>query len=792
MKKQFQSNNIFLVILVVFCCFATVKIISEYKNLSHIESKIRYEESVILKEFLEAFRLTYQQIFINNHVNINEITLQFLPAVTISQISDEFQRVTKGEVTINTVTDRPRNPKNMADPIENEAIQYFKTHQQETEYFKRINTDIEPFFFYASPLFINNVCLKCHGPRESVIPSISKKYRTAYDYKEGDLRGIISVKMYSTTIKDDLINLFFIKTTIVTLLSGILFLAIIFYLIFRVRKSHSLHTQELEEAVHNKTKELREQVNLLQEYSKVLDCSAIVSKGDQKGTITYVNKQMCETTGYAENELLGQPHSILRHPDMDASVFQDMWKTILDKSVWQGLVKNQKKDKSCCYSQTTICPILDSDGNILEFLAARNDVTELVEKRTELQNLLTTDTLTNLPNRYQMLRDLSRLGRATVVLLDILDFADINDFFGIKEGDLILIEFTRRVLLTLKNRPSQLYRLHGDQLALLLLDIYQQDELKTFIKLIIASISDTPFKAGDNEIVVNITCGIACNLTNPLLEADIALKQAKMNRWDYAINRESSTIKQELQKNHNRVIQIKNALQEKRVVNYFQPILNAKTRKIEKYECLVRIIEKDGKVLSPFFFLPTAKKARIYTAITRNVIDNACSTFENSSYDFSINLSTEDILDSGIVKYLKTKLEKRSLADRAILEILETEGFENYDLVRQFIHEMKDLGCRIAIDDFGSGYSNYERLLNLHVDYLKIDGSIIKKITSDDVSLTIVEAIIAVSSKLGIKTVAEFVFDKQTAELATSLGVDYLQGYYFSEPLESIQSDKTS
>ncbi len=792
MKKPFQSNSIFIVILIAFCSFATVKIFSEYRNLSHIETKIRYEDSVILKQFLEAFRSTYQQIFINNHILIDDITTQFLPAVTISKISEEFQRVTKGKVTINTVTDRPRNPKNMVDAIEQKAMQFFKANPQETEYFKKINTDTEPFFFYASPLFITKVCLQCHGPRYSVIPSIAKKYSTAYDYKEGDLRGIISVKMSSNSIKEDLINLFFIKTTIITLLSGILLLAIIFFLIIKARKRHSQHTHELEDAVHGKTKELREQVNLLQEYSKVLDCSAIVSKGDQEGIITYVNKNLCQTTGYSEDELLGKPHSILRHPDMKASTFRNMWKTILNKSIWQGLVKNRKKDGSFSYSQTTICPILDSKGNILEFIAARNDVTELVEKRKELQNLLTTDTLTKLPNRYQILRDLSRLERATIILLDILDFANINDFFGIEEGDSILLEFARRVQLEVKDRPSQLYRLHGDQLALLLFDSYPQDTLKTIIEKLITSISDTPFKAGDNEIVVNITCGSACNLNNALLEADIALKQAKTNRWDYVINEENSTIKQELQKNHNCVVQIKNALREKRVVNYFQPIISAKTGEIEKYECLVRIIEKDGEVISPFFFLPTAKKARIYTAITKIVIDNACTTFKNSSYDFSINLSTEDILDSNISNYLKTKLGEADLANRAILEILETEGFENYDMVSQFIQEMKEMGCRIAIDDFGSGYSNYERLLNLHVDYLKIDGSIIKRITTDEVSLTIVEAIIAVSSKLGIKTVAEFVFDEETAKLATSLGVDYLQGFYFSEPLESIKSNRES
>lgn len=116
-----------------------------------------------------------------------------------------------------------------------------------------------------------------------------------------------------------------------------------------------------------------------------------------------------------------------------------------------------------------------------------------------------------------------------------------------------------------------------------------------------------------------------------------------------------------------------------------------------------------------------------------------------------MNLSTQDILDLSVVKHLKRKLKESSIGERAILEIVETEGFENYDEVAEFIKEMKEMGCKIAIDDFGSGHSNYERLLKLQVDYLKIDGSILKKLTSDEISQTIVETIVAVAKNLGSK-----------------------------------------
>ncbi len=200
----------------------------------------------------------------------------------------------------------------------------------------------------------------------------------------------------------------------------------------------------------------------------------------------------------------------------------------------------------------------------------------------------------------------------------------------------------------------------------------------------------------------------------------------------------------------------------------------------------MRIIEEDGTVISPYLFLKTAKKTRIYTKITEVVIDSACRNFRNTDMDFSINLSTEDIMNPAVVEHLKNSLTESSLAHRAIIEILETEGFDNYAQVHKFVQDIKEMGCRIAIDDFGTGHSNYERLLSLQVDFLIIDGSIIKKNTTDEVSQTIVATIVAVARKLDIETVAEFVFDKETAELATSLGVDYLQGFYFSEPLTQI------
>ncbi len=794
MINLFQSNRLFFFIVTSFCIFISLYIVEEYRNLSQIETKIYYEDAKVLRHFIEAYRSTYQQTFTDNQRPVDVINMHILPVVSLSKISRKFATVTGDQIIVNAVTDRPRNVNNMVDSVEGEAMRYFAANPASTEYFKKITSNKKTFFFYATPLFIEKICLQCHGSREQIIPTVAEKYSTAFDYKEGDLRGVVSIKMNKENIKNELINLFFVKTIFFTLIGGVLFLTIIFFLIRKLKTKDAQYTYKLEQTVRQQTEELREQINLLQEYSKVLDASVIVSRGNLNGKITHVNDKMCEVFGYTADELIGRPCFVLRHSNMsnmddDApnDIPQDLWKTIQDKKIWQGLLHNHKKDGTRCWTQSTVCPILNDKGDVVEYITTRADVTELVEKRLELQTLLTTDSLTGLPNRYQMLQDLSRAKRTTVILLDIHAFADINDYFGVETGDRILAEFACRLQRECADTSFQLYKLPGDQVALLLKKSWPLSEVEGTVEQLTQSLSRKPFWVNGNEIAVHVTCGIAWNLENGLLEADIALKQAKKNRREYVINKESVDIKLELEKNHTLAVNIKNALHDGRIVTFYQPMVDAATGMIRKYECLVRMIEEDGTVITPYHFLEVAKKAGIYKGITIAVINNACAAFANTHLEFSVNLSTQDILDPSVVDHLKNKLSKSSLAERAILEIVETEGFENYDHVAQFIKEMKAMGCKIAIDDFGSGHSNYERLLKLQVDYLKIDGSIIKKLTTDEISLTIVETIVAVAKKLEIQTVAEFVFDKPTADLAASLGMDFLQGYYFSKPLEKIK-----
>jgi len=233
-------------------------------------------------------------------------------------------------------------------------------------------------------------------------------------------------------------------------------------------------------------------------------------------------------------------------------------------------------------------------------------------------------------------------------------------------------------------------------------------------------------------------------------------------------------------------VRIKNALNDDRIVPFYQAIYNTKTKKIEKYECLVRLIGKDGKVYSPFYFLDIAKKSRQYLLITKKVIEKSFEYFKDKDFEFSINLTLEDIIDKNMREFILKKLHEYNIGHKVVFEIVESEEIVDFDEINEFIANVRELGCKIAIDDFGSGYSNFAYLIKLKADYIKIDGSLIKDILTNKNSEEIVSTIINFSKKQGFKTIAEFVSSKELFDKISELGIDYVQGYYIGEPKKTI------
>ena len=549
-------------------------------------------------------------------------------------------------------------------------------------------------------------------------------------------------------------------------------------------------------AFNTMSEKLAENISFLDVYKTAIDRSSIVSKTDSRGVITYVNKMFCDVSGYTEKELIGRSHNIIRHPDMPKEVFREMWEVIQAKNIWKGTVKNRKKNGESYIVNATILPILDSNNTILEYVAVRHNITELEESKEEIKKQRT-DLLTGLPNRNQLVNDLKTAIKPIIFYLNIDNFSGFNDFYGTSIGDNVLINLASKLQRIKKNKHFKLYKLQADQFILL----FQEDNLsntnfqfffENLIEDIEVEISNINLK-NQNRVSISITSGAASyyahdNYQKLILYSNIARKRAQQEHKKFLLFDHSMSKSEDYAQNIEWIKKIKEAIDEDRVVTYYQPILNNKTQEIVKYETLVRMLDKDGYPVSTWTFLEIAQKAKLYPQITKIVIDKAFKTFENlPSYEFSINLTIDDILSKEINSYICNKLEHYNNSHNVIFEITESEEVNDYKMINNFVKRIKKHGVKIAIDDFGSGYANFEHIIGIDADFIKIDGSLIKNIAKDKNARIITEAIISFSKKLGRKTITEYVANEEIYEIVKDLGADYSQGFYFGAPSPELQ-----
>jgi len=553
----------------------------------------------------------------------------------------------------------------------------------------------------------------------------------------------------------------------------------------KAEKKLFLLNKNLENLVVLRTEALQKNIAFLSSYKNVMDESNIISKSDIRGNITYVNDRFCEVCGYTRDELLGQPHSIIRHLDTKKEIFKDLWKSIKAKQSWKAILKNRKKDGSYYWVDIVIMPILDFRDEIYEYIAVRHDITELIDQREKLQKIVTTDSLTSLYNRYKLLEDIESLENPSIALLDISRFSYINDIYGHHFGDKLLTQIGQKIQDLIADHDTKaLYRVHSDIFAILNISLVKNAFIQK-IENIVKVLDECTFIVEDQEIIIDVKASISFEKEDLYITADMAMKHLKQSGLSVLVYHHQLNLNDQYQNNIIWTNNIRNAIARDTFVPFFQPIVNNQTGKWEKYECLVRLIDESGKVISPFFFLEIAKHTKYYEIITKRMIQKSFDTFAKSSAKFSINLTIKDILSKDIQKYIEEMLSKYKIGDRVVFEIVESEGIEDYEEVLKFILKVKGHGCKIAIDDFGTGYSNFNYLLKLQTDYIKIDGSLIQNIDTNVGSRVLVKTIVSFARELGIKTIAEFVENEKIFMIVKELGVDYTQGYFFSQPLSA-------
>ncbi|MDD5156942.1 MAG: EAL domain-containing protein [Sulfurimonas sp.] len=413
---------------------------------------------------------------------------------------------------------------------------------------------------------------------------------------------------------------------------------------------------------------------------------------------------------------------------------------------------------------------------------------ELRDNKKELIKSVSTDALTGLDNRAKFIVDLENRKNPSLAIFDIDGFSDINDFYGHEMGDYILKELGKNIKL-LVYKKAFIYRYASDKFVLLADDV-DRNYFLSLVESILHEADIYVYSFEDLKASIKLSVAVSFESKEYIIQsADMILKELKKRNLNFLIYDKTLGIEDEIKNNIVWNKKVKDALREDRIINYYQPIYNNRTKKIEKYESLVRMVDVDGTIISPYKFLDIAKKSKQYTSITKKVIENTFEKFKDVDVEFSINITMEDISNIEINSLLDFRMSDKRFNSRVVYEIVESEGLEGVDNVYEFIRKAKHNSCRIAIDDFGTGYSNFEYLIKLHPDYIKIDGSMIKNIIINQDSEEVVKIIIDFARKQNLKTIAEFVSSKEIHDKVVELGIDYSQGYYIGEPKSELVGD---
>ncbi len=549
----------------------------------------------------------------------------------------------------------------------------------------------------------------------------------------------------------------------------------------------------------------------LKTLSTAIDQSVnLVVLTDKDSNIEFVNKKFEEVTGYTREEIIGMNPNLLSSGETSPETYKEMWSTILDGRIWSGEIKNKKKDGDFYHCTMNICPIKNDRGQTTHFLAIQEDITDKKSAEETIEYLDTYSKLTGLINRSRFIELLNEWvayahapGQSTVLLfLNIDQFRLLNDTYGHATGDLLL----RKVAHLIKEALTEIERnLKGSRLRESIVGYMGADEFAIFLP---SSTEGQGLDAAeeirnrleglrveDVDVRTTVSTGgvifpkDGMNIKALFTKADAALMRAKGlggNRCHFYRHED-----RDLEQMHSRLKGkeiIQKALAEDRIEPWYQPLLNLEDGKITHYEALIRIREKDGRILYPGEFIATAEIFGLIGSLDRAMIAKTLKLqaelrAQGRLVSFGMNLSGKEMGDMELISFVKNKIEETGADPSSLVfEITETEAISDLKSAIEFVNALRELGCKFALDDFGVGFTSFLYLKELHVDYIKIDGYFIKKLHESVEDQLFVKAITSVAEGMGIKSIAEFVEEPETLSILSTYGVDYAQGYLIGKP----------
>ncbi len=457
------------------------------------------------------------------------------------------------------------------------------------------------------------------------------------------------------------------------------------------------------------------------------------------------------------------------------------------------------------YSVTdSVAPIFDTDRELLGSVLVFRDVTQTRNLAQELNWQALHDPLTGLENRRSFESKMHLLQKSAkadlqhhLLYLDLDQFKVVNDTCGHDAGD----ELLKQISVILQNQIRQndlLARLGGDEFGVLLEGCNEENSYKIANKLrnVVQDFrfgwQNQTFKIGVSIGIAKIT-GLESKAADVLSAADSACYVAKEQGRNRVHFHETDASESSHHQNEMRWIsRIQEALDEDRFVLYVQRIQDAQQQSASShYEVLVRMLGSEGEIIPPGAFLPAAERFNLIASLDRWVFDKLCDYLEGlfdkkvpfGEMVFSMNLSGTSLVDKPLLQHIVQRLDEVKFPScKVSFEVTETAAIANLSEATHFLSTLREKGCKIALDDFGSGLSSFAYLKTLPIDYLKIDGQFVKDITHDPIDKAFVESINQIGHVMGLSTIAEFVEDDEIFSVLKDIGVDYAQGYGIHKP----------
>lgn len=521
----------------------------------------------------------------------------------------------------------------------------------------------------------------------------------------------------------------------------------------------------------------------------------------------YVNPAFERITGYSAGEALGKNGRFLQNQDIDQPELEHIRRAVKEQRDGRALLRNYRKDGSLFWNELYISPVRNDAGQVTHYIGIQNDVTERKLYEEQLAYQSAHDTLTRLPNR-NLAQDRLAQGiifarranhQLALLVIDLDNFKVINDSLGHNVGDQLLQVVAQRISRCIRSGDT-VARMGGDDFAVILADISQEEEISRVSHNILAAIAES---ATIEPHHLTVTCSIGVSLfprdgedaTTLLRNADAAMYRAKdqgRNSIQYSTAEINSRIFQRLMLENS----LRTALERDEFTLHYQPQVSLLTGQMIGMEALLRWHHPEMGMVSPANFIPLAEDTGLIIPIGAWVLRTACrqtKAWHDAGLPpvrVAVNLSARQFSEN-ISQLVEQVLAESGLPPQYLeLEITESVAMQHAESTEQTLLALRDMGVRLSIDDFGTGYSSLSYLKRFPINKLKLDQSFVRDIITDPDDAAISTAVIALAHGMKLDVIAEGVETESQLRFLHGQHCDAIQGYYFSRPVAAEQMEQ--